>query len=80
MTDKTTDLQQWIARVQKAKSAKEVYSVLDEFRPGPWNEDERAKMAKAYIRVLERVGAPPPEVAVEEEADGNDGPVWYEKM
>lgn len=80
MADKTTDLQQWITRVQKAKDAREVYSVLDEFRPGPWTDDERAKMSKAYVRVLERVGAPAVEAKVEEEADGNDGPVWYEKM
>jgi hypothetical protein len=80
MADKTTDLQQWISRVQKATSAKEVYATLDEFRPGPWTDDDRAKMAKAYIRVLERVGASVPDATVEEEADGNDGPVWYEKM
>lgn len=80
MADKTTDLQQWISRVQKATSAKEVYATLDEFRLGPWSDEERAKMAKAYIRVLERVGAPAAETTIEEEADGNDGPVWYEKM
>jgi hypothetical protein len=80
MTDKTTDVQQWISKVKQAQSAKEVFALLDEFRPGPWSDDDRAKMAKAYVRVLERVGVPAVGAPVEEEAEGNDGPVWYEKM
>lgn len=80
MAEKTTDLQQWIARVQKSTSAKEVYATLDEFRPGPWSDEERAKMAKVYMRVLERVGGSTGDDAAEEVVEANDGPVWYEKM
>ncbi|HEY9791194.1 MAG TPA: hypothetical protein V6D22_12385 [Candidatus Obscuribacterales bacterium] len=80
MTEAKPDLNSYITRVQKANSAKDVLSVLDEFRPLPWSDDERARMAKAYVRILERVGAPAVENKehVEEEAD--NGPVWYEKM
>jgi len=80
MTEAKPDLNSYITRVQKANSAKDVLSVLDEFRPLPWSDDERARMAKAYVRILERVGAPAVENRehVEEEAD--NGPVWYEKM
>ena len=53
--------------------------MLDEFRPGPWSDEDRAKMAKAYIRVLERVGVTTSEQAEVEELK-DDGPVWYEKM
>lgn len=80
MADKTTDIQQWITKVQKAQNAKEVFALLDEFRPGPWSDEDRAKMAKVYVRVLEKVGVPTTQAHVEEDADGNDGPVWYEKM
>jgi hypothetical protein len=80
MTEKTTDIDQWIARVKKANNAKEVYATLNEFRPGPWSDEDRAKMAKTYIRVLERVGGSTADEAVEEVVDANDGPVWYEKM
>lgn len=80
MAEKTTDLQQWIARIQKAGSAKEVFATLNEFRPGPWTDEERAKMAKAYMRVLERVGRVAVEETIDDAKDGNDGPVWYEKM
>lgn len=82
MAEKTLDLNSWIARVQKASNAKDVFGILKEFRKEQWTDDERARMAKAYIRVLERVGAPPPDetAAAAEEGEKNDGPVWYEKM
>lgn len=80
MADKPTEIQQWITRVQKASSAKEVFATLNEFRPGPWSDEERSRMAKAYIRVLERVGGGVPEETLDEAGDKDDGPVWYEKM
>lgn len=80
MVEKTTDLQPWLARIQKCNSAKEVFATLNEFRPGPWSDDDRAKVAKVYIRVLERVGGGGIQETIDDVADGNDGPVWYEKM
>jgi hypothetical protein len=80
VADKTTDVTQWITRIQKATSAKEVFSTLEEFRPGPWSDEDRSKVAKAYIRVLERVGVPAIEETLEDAGEKNDGPVWYEKM
>ena len=82
MTQETLDLNSWITRVQKAGTAKDVLVILDEFRPLSWTNDDRARMAKAYVRVLERIGMP----ADAEQDDSvaaaaeEDGPVWYEKM
>jgi hypothetical protein len=78
--NKTTELAQWITRIQKASSAKEVFATLEEFRPGPWTHEDRSKVAKAYIRVLERVGVPATQETLDDAVEGNDGPVWYEKM
>ncbi len=81
MAETTLDLNPWIARVQKAKSAKEIFSIMDDFRKHPWTDEDRARISKIYVRVLDRVGAPPPdENAASVEEDKNDGPVWYEKM
>jgi hypothetical protein len=80
MPETTADLNAFIARVQKANNAREVLKILDEFRPLPWNDDDRANMAKAYVKVLERVGAPTQDESAHEEVEANDGPVWYEKM
>jgi hypothetical protein len=77
---KPAELNQFITRVQKATSAKQVLSIMDEFRKVDWTDDDRARMAKAYVRVLDRVGAPPPDENAVVEEDKNDGPVWYEKM
>jgi hypothetical protein len=76
----TTDLQQWIARVQKANNAKDVFRIMDEFRKGDWSDEDRARIAKVYVRVLDRVGAPAADQAAVIEEDKSDGPVWYEKM
>lgn len=80
MSEKVLDLNPWITRVQKAKNAKEVFGIMDEFRKEDWTNEDRARIAKIYVRVLEKVGAPAPEdIAVVEEVK-DDGPVWYEKM
>jgi hypothetical protein len=76
MAEKTSDiLTPWISRVQKARDAREVLSIMDEFRRSPWSDEERARIAKIYV------GAPPPSDSAQgAEAEKNDGPVWYEKM
>jgi hypothetical protein len=77
----TADLADWIARVQKCKAARDVFALLQEFRKLPWSDNDRARMSKAYVKVLERVGAPAADdCAAEIVEEKNDGPVWYEKM
>lgn len=76
------DLKQWLTEVQAAKSRAEVMRILAKFRPLDWTDDQRAAMARAYMRVLETLA---PEdssnaVAAANADGGNDGPVWYEKM
>lgn len=73
------DIKIWIARVQQAPEATKVFQVLNEFRKLDWTDEERVRMSKIYMRVLERVGAPAREEQ-EEIIEKDDGPVWYEKM
>ena len=77
---KTMDLNQWIARIQKSDNAKTVLSIMDEFRKCDWSDEDRARIAKVYVRVLERVGISAADTAAAVEDQANDGPVWYEKM
>ncbi len=81
MAEIKTDLGAWFTRVQKGASVKEVLEILDEFRRLDWSDNDRAAMAKVYLRVLEKVSsATPAEGASSELAETSDGPVWYEKM
>lgn len=77
------NLQDWLKRVQGAKTRVQVFGILDEFRPLPWADEERSQMAKLYIRILESLpddsGAVAP-ATPQDEKPANDGPVWYEKM
>lgn len=75
------DLEQWLLKMERAASCKEVFELLDQFRPLDWTDEQRAAMAHAYMRVLEKLKDDSP--AVETAAASNnaaDGPVWYEKM
>jgi hypothetical protein len=78
----TLTIADYIHRVQQAVTAQNVYGILSEFRRGDFTDEERAQMAKVYMRVLERISAQAPPSAKKEEtaSDGEDGPVWYEKM
>jgi hypothetical protein len=48
-----SSLQHWIENIRIADSAEKVFAILDDFRPLPWKDDERAQMSKVYIRRLE---------------------------
>ena len=79
----SSDLDSWLKKVLAAKSRADVFRVLEEFRPLDWTDEQRAAMAKTYMRVVEQLapggGAAASSVAVETDS-GADGPVWYEKM
>ena len=74
------DLSAWLTRVGKAENAREVFQLLEDFRKQPWTDEERAKMAKQYMRVLDKVGVKDMGDLEPVEEKGPDGPVWYEKM
>lgn len=74
------DLSAWLSRVGQAASAREVFQLLEDFRKQDWTDEERSKMAKQYIRILDKVGVKDMGDIEEVEDKGPDGPVWYEKM
>lgn len=81
MAETQLDLNQWLKRVRLMKTRREIFQLLDEFRVLGWTNEERARMSREYIRVLE--GLKPetaPDTTSQSGAEGNDGPVWYEKM
>ena len=80
MATGTLEIDPWLERVRKAANAREVFAILEEFRPLSWSAEQRASMAKAYVRVLERVGVKTDQAASGEVIEKDDGPVWYEKM
>jgi len=44
------DLSPWLERISRAKTQKEIYDILDEFKPLAWNDDQRSTIAKLYMR------------------------------
>lgn len=56
-----SELQTWLERIHAAQNTEEVFSILDEFRPLLWSDEERATMAKTYNTKLHVLNAPPPE-------------------
>jgi hypothetical protein len=80
MPQSTADLDNWLVKIRQAKSHQEVFQLLDEFRPLEWSDEQRAAMAKAYMKVLEATQTSSEAQAGGKQKDGNDGPVWYEKM
>jgi hypothetical protein len=94
MENDNLDLSVWITRLNKARKRREVFNILDEFRPLPWTDEQRATISKLYIRLLDKVSdvqeesplAPSPaddnQASTSPTTDNqtNDTPVWYEKM
>lgn len=78
-------LHDWLGRVSKAGTRKEIFAILDQFRKSSWTDEECAQMSKHYIRMIELVKPDPSDnadaaVDASAQAEGADGPVWYEKM
>jgi hypothetical protein len=80
MPQETLDLNGWITRVQGAKRTEDVFAILDEFRRLEWSDEDRAAMAKVYVRLVQRLGAPAAAGDATQDEGEDDGPVWYEKM
>jgi hypothetical protein len=82
MADKTTSVDEWVARIQKTRSSKELLELLNKFRKLEWTDQERQKISHTYIKVVDIILKSPAESSQTQAEDtgGNDGPVWYEKM
>lgn len=50
-----TDLPGWLAKVSQADTIDSVLSTVENFRPFIWSDEERAQMAKLYIRMIDRI-------------------------
>lgn len=72
----------WVVRIQKTRSSRELLKLLEQFRKHDWTDQERQKVSHTYMRVLDVILKSPSEQIKKEEVQpaGNDGPVWYEKM
>ena len=46
------DLSPWLERISRAKTQKEIYDILDEFKPLAWNDEQRSTIAKLYMRLI----------------------------
>ena len=52
MAETLLDISPWLERVSKAKTKKQMYEILEEFRPLGWTDEQRSTIAKLYIRIL----------------------------
>jgi|GEM_PF-668982 len=66
--DKNKDLNIWLARVKQAKTRKEVFRILDEFRKHEWTDVQCQTMSHLYIRLVDLM---PPE---EDDAPPEEAP------
>lgn len=90
MEQSNQNIDEWVARVQKTLSSKELLKILEEFRKYDWHDLERQKVSHTYMKVLDVILNSPEEKALRKQAEeaaaaassssANDGPVWYEKM
>jgi hypothetical protein len=46
------DLTPWLDRIARAKTQKQMYAILEEFKPLAWNDDQRSTVAKLYMRLI----------------------------
>lgn len=51
--DKNKDLNIWLARVKQAKTRKEIFRILDEFRKQEWTDVQCQTMSHLYIRMID---------------------------
>lgn len=80
------ELNKWIEKLKVAPNRTSLFSMLDEFRKLDWTDEQRAAVAKLYMRLLdllpqedEQKAAPAPAAAAATGAAVAEE-VWYEKM
>ena len=56
--DKNKDLNLWLARIKQAKTRKDVFRILDEFRKFEWTDVQCQTMSHLYMRMIDLM---PPE-------------------
>lgn len=79
------DLSTWIEKVKSSKSRSELFATLDKFRVLEWTDEQRASIAKLYMRLLDVL---PDDGGGTDSGTQSSGPtkpaeqeeVWYEKM
>ncbi|MBX9685892.1 MAG: hypothetical protein K2X27_04265 [Candidatus Obscuribacterales bacterium] len=82
MSQSNISLDDWVSRIQKIRSSKELLRALAEFRKHDWTDVERQRVSHTYMRVLDVMvqSSKTTLEKPEESSNANDGPVWYEKM
>jgi len=75
-------LEDWLNKVQAARTRQEIFKILDEFRKLAWTDVERASMGRLYIRALDNMADNDTSNSSDNQttASGGDEEVWYEKM
>lgn len=82
----TIELSTWVDKLKSAKNRTELFSMLDSFRVLEWTDEQRASIAKLYMRLIDVL--PHDESAAADDAAKSGAPtkpaeqeeVWYEKM
>jgi hypothetical protein len=46
------DLSPWLERIARARTQKQMYEILEAFKPLAWNDDQRSTAAKLYMRLI----------------------------
>lgn len=46
------DLTPWLEKIGRAQTQKQMYEILDEFRPLAFNDEQRSTVAKLYMRLI----------------------------
>ncbi len=52
-TVKSEGLDAWIERIKQCQSIENVFVLMDQFRPLPWTDQQRAQVCKVYINRLD---------------------------
>jgi len=82
MSEAAKSVDEWVTRIQKTRSSRDLLRLLAEFRKFEWTDVERQRISHTYMRVLDVILKTAGDDLKKAEAtsSANDGPVWYEKM
>lgn len=50
------ELDVWLAKIKQARSHREVFAILDDFKKFDWEDAQCSKMSRLYMRILENLG------------------------